>query len=628
MTSEKGTALIAMTGQVAIPSDSSSDRPGTASISVIDESPLANVKLHRVSNIADVLQMREWVSFRRDTPLGVDTETTGLAPQRDRLRLIQLGDKFHGWAVPDTWSGAATEILEDYEDDFVAHNSQFDHRFIEHSIGHFIPWHKLHDTMIIAALADPTRPKGLKPLSARLIDRRATAGERLLHDGMKANGWTWATVPADFPPYWAYAALDPVLTCWIWDILSPDVLETASEAYDLERSVTPILAGMMDKGLLLDKAYTEKKLSELRQFSAKARTWLKDVHGITSLMSARQIDAALRNLDLVISARTKTGLPSIDKETLQLLSVSPEVTPAVHDLAKTILRARHAEKLAGTYLENFLEIVAPDGAIHPSVNQLQARTGRMSCSEPNLQNLPRDDKLVRGCFVPHPGYVLVSIDASQIELRLAAHLCADPELIRVLNEADESGRDVYSEIASTLYGELITKGDPRRQATKSSMYTKIYGGSVKKIALVLGLTRAEAQKMNDMVDERFSRLSSFSAELISRAKSQQLAGEVPYTRTDTGRYLPCEPGREYALFNYITQSTAAEALKRGLQSLASAGFGPMLELPVHDEVILECKAEEADDVLAAALDILHERERYLVGLPWDGKIMPERWLKG
>jgi DNA polymerase I len=594
----------------------------------VAESSLAGVQLHLISSISDVLECREWVSQQRGTPLAFDTETTGLSPQKDRVRLLQIGDEMHGWAFPFEWAGAAIEMMRDYDGDFVAHNSSFDLRHLRSTFNYQVPWHKVHDTMTIAALTDPTRPKGLKPLSARIIDPRAVMGQKLLDDGMKNNGWTWATVPADFPPYWAYAALDPVLTARIYAALAPAVFETSPEAYDLERAVTPILASMMDHGLLLDREYTKANLAKLRQSGEQMRAWLSDYHGVTSLMSAKQIDTALRSQGVEVSGRTASGLPSITKEVLDAVAVSEETSEAARTLARTILRARHAEKLAGTYLENFLEIMASDGAIHPSINQLMARTSRMSCQDPNLQNLPRDDRIVRGCFIPRPGYVFITCDASQIELRLIASLSNDENLIRTIKEADENGTDIYAGMASAIHGEAINKKDHRRQHLKSAVYCRAYGGGVNKIAKTIGLPLSQAKQLNDMISGQFPRLDGYAGELIATSRRQQAAGEIPHVRTDTGRYLPLDASRAYSAVNYVCQATAAEELKRAMTRLASAGLGDMLRLPVHDEVIMECPVDDASEVLKLVENTVREDDRFRVSIPWEGAILPTRWIKG
>lgn len=593
------------------------------------ESPLENVQLHLVQSLSDAMEMKRWASERRETPLGVDTESSGLSHQRDNMRLIQLGDLRHGWAVPAIWSGAAVEILQEYDGDFVFHHGQFDQRFIRKATGYSIPWHKIQDTLILAALADPTRPKGLKPLAARLIDRNATAGERLLSDGMKVNGWDWGTVPVDYPPYHLYAALDPVLTCNLYQIFASRIAEECPEAYDLERSVTPILASMMDTGLFVDKEYVTTNLAKIRDSITKMREWLNTVHGVNSLMSARQIDAALRAQGVEITATTKTGLPSVDKEALEAISIASDVLESARDLAKTVLRARHGEKICGTYLENFLEIMGSDGAIHPSINQLPARTSRMSISDPSLQNLPRTDVVVRGAFIPRPGNVYISCDFSQVEMRLAAALSNDAGLIAAFHEADNGGRDFYSAIAGDLFGGTIDKEDPRRQAVKSMSYASLYGAGLTKQAATAGVTVAQLKPIRDAFDARFPGLNDLARAIQAEAVSNMASDPEgrPAVRTSTGRRLPGDGPKAYALLNYKLQGEAAEQLKRAVSSVAAAGLGDLARLPVHDEILFEAPAESADEIKHTIIEAMTDRERYAVPIMCEAKIMPIRWKK-
>lgn len=596
-------------------------------------SPLSGVQLHFVTSIDDVLAMREWAGERRDYPIGYDTESCGLQPITDRLRLGQLGDLRQGWAVPLEWMGAVLELLRDMfrrKQPVVCHNSVFDWRVTKHSLNFEMPWHLVHDTMILAALADPTRPKGLKPLSSRLIDPNATAGQQLLHDGMKINGWNWATVPADFPPYWAYAALDPVLTCHIWTALSDGVLRESPEAYDLERATTPVLASMMDHGLLLDKPYTLTQLDELRTYVTSARQWLKEAHEVTSLMSARQIAGALELVGAPITGRTPTGLPAVGKEVLHFITKSDDFPEAARQLANTILKARHAEKVIGTYLENFIDLCGPDGRVHPSIQQLLARTGRMSCTDPNIQNLPRDDKVVRGCFIPAPGYVLISCDFSQVEMRIAAALSRDIGLIAAFAEADAGGRDFYSAIAGDLFGGVVTKEDPRRQAVKSMSYASLYGAGLAKQAMTAGVSVAQLRPIREAFDARFPGLVDLANEIqleVNVRASEDSEGR-PMVRTGTGRPLPGDPKRVYALLNYKIQSEAAEALKRAAVSVASAGLMKYALAPIHDEILFEVPEREAAEVKHEIIKAMTDTERYAVPITAEAKIMPERWTKG
>jgi DNA polymerase I-like protein with 3'-5' exonuclease and polymerase domains len=280
------------------------------------DSPLTDVQLHLVDNMDQAMALKRWLGERRGI-LGVDTESSGLDPHRDSLRLVQVGDEGTGWAIPwPLWGGLAQEILREYEGPMVLHNLPHDKRFLSIQGGIDLPWHRLHDTLILAALDDPMRARGLKPLSKRLIDPRADSGQRALDDGMKRNGWTWGTVPYEFPPYWAYSALDPVLTSRLWSVLHPRVMASCPRAYDVELAVNRICVSMMMKGILIDPEYVAAARQRLQTYADDARMWLDAAYGITSVLSARQISAALEKHGEPATERTATGLPKMDKEFL------------------------------------------------------------------------------------------------------------------------------------------------------------------------------------------------------------------------------------------------------------------------------------------------------------------------
>lgn len=597
-------------------------------------SPLASVELHFVDTLDDVLAMYEWAGQERDTPVACDTEGEGINPVTDRLRLIQLGDTKQGWAVPIEWAGAVIELLKKIfgrNEHVVFHHSCFDIRVIKHSLGYQIPWHLADDTLILAALADPTRPKGLKPLASRLIDKNATAGQKLLDDGMKAHGWTWKTVPKNFPPYAFYAAADPVLTAMIYRELYERVSRESPQAYDLERAVTPVLASMMDIGLNVDQPYAKEKLAELRSYITSARDWLSSTHGISSLMSARQIAVALGEVGAPITTYTPTGLPSVSKEALRYISLSGDFSKEANDLASTILKARHSEKLAGTYLENFISLSTSsgDGALHPSINQLSARTGRMSCGGDgiNLQNLPRDDKIVRGCIIPRPGHAFVACDFSQVEMRIFASISEDPGLIEAFKNADATGIDFYAVLATELFGEPVEKKSPKRQNVKSASYARIFGAGLAKMAQTAGVTPEQMKPVNDALGQRYPGMNSLPGRLIHEARAMQMRGEIPHVRTSTGRFLPADADRLFSLTNYLVQGSAAEQLKRAIINIASAGLTEYARLPIHDEVLFEVPLERASEMKDIIMDTMTDNQSYAVPITCDASIMTERWSK-
>lgn len=433
-------------------------------------SPLADVQLHLVESVSDAVALKTWLSQRREGPLAVDTESSGLSAYRDKLRLIQIGDLNQGWAIPwEQWGGLALEVFHQYDGDWVAHNSIFDWQFIAEHTGYELPWERLHDTLTMARLDDPTRSNGLKPLASKIVDPAAAYGQRALDEGMKDNGWTWGTVPIDYAPYWLYASLDPVETAHLERHFTPRIQATCPEAYSLERAANRICTAMMRKGLLLDVPYVEDSIADFDTKSKEIRDWLKSAHKITSPKSSGQIAKAMEAAGQKVVHFTDRGAPRFDKDALKFYATSGENT-AVRQLAEYIRAVRHVEDIRDRYSAKFLELRDANDVVRANVNVMGARTGRMSVSDPALQQLPRDDKVIRGSFIPRPGYVLISCDLDQVEARLAAHFSQDDGLIEAFRKADEGGGDFFCGVASQIFGEPISKDDHRRQLTKNTVY--------------------------------------------------------------------------------------------------------------------------------------------------------------
>jgi DNA polymerase I-like protein with 3'-5' exonuclease and polymerase domains len=432
-------------------------------------SPLADVQLTFVDSIDSMWAMKQWAGERRSTPLAFDTESSGLSPERDRLRLIQLGDMHHGWACAPEWFGGALEILRNYEGELLAHNLPHDYRFLYRQCGLELPWHKLHDTLLLAALDDPMRPRGLKPLSKLLVDPRVDVWQKALDDGMKRMKWDWGTVPFSFGPYIWYSALDPVLTAHMWNYLYPRVKQDCPTAYELELGVNRVCTNMMLKGILLDQEYVAEAREKLEKYATEARYWLDAAYGITSMLSAKQISKALTEYGEPPVERTPTGLPKMNKEFLSRVRDYGSTSQA-REIAQQVLGVRHAEKLVSAYLDNFTRQVDADGAVRCSIWQAEAVTGRMSCTSPALQTLSRDDTFIRGSFIPRPGNVFISCDYSQVEARIAAHFGQDAGLIRTFAESDAGGPDFFASIASRIWNRPVSKEDQERQMTKNVVY--------------------------------------------------------------------------------------------------------------------------------------------------------------
>lgn len=590
------------------------------------ESPLANVELHLVNSLEEALAFKRWLGERHEHDiLGLDTESGGLSPYRNRLRMVQFGDTVHGWAIPaDTWLGLAQEALRDYSGDWVLHNSPYDWQVLAENADVTLPWHKLHDTMALAHLKNPNRPRGLKALGDRLIDPRASAGQYLLHEGMAKQGWTWDTVPVTFDPYWIYSALDPVLTCHIYGKLK-DARKLYAEPYDIERAAIRYTAEMSRRGIRIDHAYIQQKIDELTAYIENSKSWLKSEYGLTSVNASRQIANALEADGMDILFWTPNGQPQMDKDALKFYRNQATNADAAN-LVDVVTGVRKAEKMIGTYFQNFQEMCVGD-RIHCSIHPCAAVTSRMSISDPSLQNLPTDDKLVRGSFVADDGHVLISSDFNQVEMRLAAHFSADPNLIETFRKADApGGKAFFLQVASDIFGEEIDKLDKRYGLTKNVGYGYLFGAGLDRMAKTAGVTEDEMRPVRQQFLDSYAGLEEMSRKIQREAQYQVTEDGHPYVLTPTGRRLTGEKGKEYVLVNRKIQGHAAEVLKLAGVALDAAGLMDMSLLPIHDEYLFSVSEEDATMVREEIENTMKFTD-YKVPITAGADILGKRWVK-
>jgi len=581
---------------------------------------LDHVKLHRVDSLAELDNCRRWASERRETPLFADTESGGLNPHKDRHRLSQLGDKRHGWAFPVGWTGAFMELLMNYAGLIGFHNSPYDWRVLTVHAGAVPQWHKTEDTLLLGHITDSLRLAGLKPRSAQEIDSRAIRGETMMLEGMAARHWTFADVPDTWAPWWMYGALDPVLAAHLWDLPSfRQARQLYSQAYDTERATARICANMMLTGMMTDVPFVEQKISEITAYTDKAANWLRREFGIGNVNSSAQVIAAMNATGIPTMVYTEKGNPSLDKEALKFYR---HMFPQHSHLIDAIGWCRKGDKLVGSYLSKFLALRGSDDIMHYNIHSCRARTTRMSITDPPMQTFDRDVPAVRGSFRPRPGHVFITIDADQIEARLAAHFSADPRMIADFWYADEHQLKFFIEMASRIYSERITKRDPRYTWTKNATYAQIYGSGLDKAAATAGVPVETMRPAYSGLAQMYPNVKRLMDRLIAEAK-----GKRPKVQTIDGRWLYTYRGKEYALLNTLIQGSAATIMKWGIINLDAAGLGPFLRLPVHDEILMEVPVPWAADVLREAERILTDRTSYRVPITWSGSILEERWVK-
>lgn len=557
-----------------------------------------NTSLRLVTCIDDLFDMKRWLGERRDV-MGLDTETSGLDPWEPgaKLRLVQIGDHREGWAVPwEGWGGAAIECMNLWKGDFTLHNASFDAKWLKVHADWQMPWERTHDTMIMAQIEDPSGPADLKTLSTRYVDPMSAAGQKELKAAMKTHGWTWATIPVDFPAYYLYSALDPVLAAHLWSHYRTDL--SFPEAYDLEMSVRRVCTEMEMTGMRVDLEYSQKRFDELKAEVAKSKEWALENWGIPIGSNPKLAEFFQNELGAKFEVFSKTtGKPSVDKNQMELFL--KDENPLVQQVAKFINRVRNADKMSNSYFKNFLEM-HNDGVVHPSVKTMGARTGRMSVTSPALQTIPKDDAMgVRKAFLPrNPGEVLISCDYSQVEMRLLAHFSGDAALQAAFKEADLTGGDFFVSIGRQVYNDPnFSKKDPRRGLMKGVMYGAAYGSGIQKMADTAGVTFEEMKKVSDDIFEAYPGIKRFMQETERLGVMREETEGTGYIVTGTGRRIPADKGKMYTLTNYTLQGTAAELMKKAIVRLEAAGYGKYMQMAIHDEMIFSMPPEMVEDAL-------------------------------
>lgn len=312
------------------------------------------------------------------------------------------------------------------------------------------------------------------------------------------------------------------------------------------------------------------------------------------------------------------------KEQLDILAATGNKD--VRYLAEQVLLQRKADKLASSYFSNFLKENV-GGFLHPDINTLQARTGRMSITNPALQTLPSGDATVRDAFIPRSGTeLIIACDLSQVEFRLTANFSQDRSLIDLFNDADRTGGDVFTSIMQDVYQDnTLTKSDPRRKLIKGTVYGKLYGAGVEKMAQTAGVPPEVMREVVDAFDSSYPGVKAFQKG-VEDAGTRRIEEEgVGYVLTRTGRRLPCDSDRVYSLTNYLIQASGAEIFKQNLIKLDQADLTEYCVVPVHDEIVLSVPEDIVDDVSPIVLECMTTRDGWDVPLLADIEEPTPRW---
>jgi DNA polymerase-1 len=399
-----------------------------------------------------------------------------------------------------------------------------------------------------------------------------------------------------------YAAEDADITLRLHQHLCPKLQKEASlkAVFDeIEMPLMPVLARMEQMGVLIDAELLEKQSSEIAERITELEKEAYDIAGEEfNLGSPKQIQAIFYDkLKLPVLKKTPKGAPSTNEEVLQQLALD-------YPLPKVILQHRGLAKLKSTYTDKLPTMIdANSGRVHTSYHQAVAATGRLSSSDPNLQNIPirtEEGRRIRQAFIAPEGYKIMAADYSQIELRIMAHLSGDKGLL----DAFAHGEDVHRATAAEVFGVSVDEVtiDQRRSA-KAINFGLIYGMSAFGLARQLSIPRNDAQKYIDVYFERYPGVKNYME------TTRQQAREQGYVETLFGRrlYLPEINARngmrrqaaERTAINAPMQGTAADIIKRAMirtdQWLADQPDVHMV-MQVHDELVFEVPQARVDEV--------------------------------
>ena len=455
------------------------------------------------------------------------------------------------------------------------------------------------DTLLASYLLDATKSAHtLAELALERLGYRAIAEEAVAGKGAQAR--SFADLPAEAVVELAGERSDLPL-----QLAEPLAASLAAEGLDtlyrdMELPLVPVLVDIERAGVRVDTEILAAQAARLQQELTTRQAAIHELAGEAfNINSPKQLSAILFD-KLQLPAKRRTGKTRVASTSVDVL----EELALVHDLPRQVLEWRSLQKLKGTYLDALPQLVDREtGRLHTSFNQAVAATGRLSSSDPNLQNIPIRTAVgreIRCAFVAPPGALLISADYSQIELRVLAHLSGDENL----TDAFKRGEDIHDRTALQVFGPSsgLDPHELRRRA-KIINYALLYGKTAFTLARDIGVAPAEAQAFIDAYFAGFPAVRTFLDRTLARARETG----VVTTMFDRRRRVPELTSRngqirsaaERVTVNLPIQGTAADILKRAMIDLHAAlpADSPMI-LTVHDELLLEVPETRADEMTA------------------------------
>jgi DNA polymerase-1 len=572
-----------------------------------------------------ILQKKEfehWLKRLQDAPLfAFDTETTSLdymsaelvglsfAVEPGEAAYVPLAHDYPGAPQQLSREWVLTRLkplLEDSKQLKVGQNLKYDMSVLARY--EIVLRGIAFDTMLESYVLDATATRhDMDSLAQNYLREETVHFEEIAGKGKKQLTFNQIDLEQAAP----YAAEDADITLRLHQTLWPKLEQVAPQASlltELEIPLVPVLSRMERNGVRVDVGKLRRQSGELakKMHQLEQRAYAIAGHNF-NLGSPKQIGEVFFNeLQLPVISKTPKGAPSTAE------SVLVELAEQGHELPSVILEHRGMSKLKSTYTDKLPEMVNPvTGRVHTSYHQAVAATGRLSSSDPNLQNIPvrsEEGRRIRQAFVPEPGWKMVAADYSQIELRIMAHLSGDAGLLKAFS----AGEDIHRATAAEVFGASLdaVTSDQRRSA-KAINFGLIYGMSAFGLARQLGIERSAAQEYVDLYFQRYPGVATFMDSIREQAHEQG------YVETLFGRrlYLPDINARnhqrrtaaERTAINAPMQGSAADIIKRAMLAVDAwieQEQPPVrLLMQVHDELVLEVEADFVEKAVA------HVRER-------------------
>jgi DNA polymerase-1 len=571
--------------------------------------------------------------LKREEFLGFDTETTELDPYKGELRLVQLSNGKSTYVIDvrpfsengDSRSNAnlapLRDLLSSERPVKAAHNAKFDSKWVRHHLGCEIGG--IYDTYLasqLIAAGESDRRHGLADVSQFFLGTELDKTEQV-------SDWSAAELS---PSQIEYAARDAAIMVSLREKLHERIAnDNLNEVAQIEFDCVMPIAEMELNGFYLDESRWREQLGKVRVAQEKVADELQDMlsAGVAQATLFGRAEINLDSQSQVTDALVNLGVPVPDTTRAWQLQPLAEKYPVVGKL----LEYRAVQKSMTSFGENILEFIEPKtGRIHADFRQIGAPTGRFSCSNPNLQQIPHEEAY-RRCFRAADGKKLVIADYSQIELRILADFSDDKNFIN----AFVSGEDFHTTTASQVFGVNPEDVSPdQRSFAKRLNFGIVYGVGASRFGLMTGLSQSEAENtmrkyFGTFVDLR-SYLYKAGEDVLKNRTARTASGRTLRLRFDETDRQQVSSARRYGV-NMPIQGTSADILKLALRLLHDSIRGTSAKLVniVHDEIIVECDAAEAEataDRLEKAMCAAGERYVKKVPVKVDAKIADE-WAK-